>query len=200
MPQPNYQAAHFLLSATQTKQLPTDEGYEVAFAGYSNVGKSSVLNIVTQQKQLARISKQPGRTQAINVFVCDPQRRIIDLPGYGYAKVARHIKQGWGDLLAQYFDKRQCLRGLILIMDIRHPLKPLDVSLIQWVGQTELALHILLNKSDKLSRRAATNALKKIAGQLKNLNGQASVQLFSAKTRSGQETLWQKLDSYLSLI
>ena len=199
MPQASYQAARFLLSAMSMTQLPPDEGYEIAFAGYSNVGKSSVLNVATQQKQLAKISKQPGRTQAINVFVCTDEHRIIDLPGYGYAKVSRSIQEKWNHLLAQYVEERQCLRGLILIMDSRHPLKPLDHFLIDWTKRSKLGLHVLLNKSDKLNRQTANHTLNQVNAQLIAGNDQASVQLFSAKSRQGQSTLWQKLDEWFDL-
>ncbi|MCG8012486.1 MAG: ribosome biogenesis GTP-binding protein YihA/YsxC, partial [Candidatus Thiodiazotropha weberae] len=129
---PYYHRAHFLKSAAKLSQSPIDQGYEIAFAGRSNAGKSSALNTLCNQKSLARTSKTPGRTQLLNYFELDEQRRLVDLPGYGYAKVAESIKKQWQQNLANYIEHRQCLKGLILLMDIRHPLTPFDLQMLQW--------------------------------------------------------------------
>ncbi|RJG41964.1 YihA family ribosome biogenesis GTP-binding protein, partial [Streptococcus pyogenes] len=142
MPINLYSKAVFLKSAARVNQLPEDSGYEVAFAGRSNAGKSSALNCLTHNKNLARTSKTPGRTQLINLFSLDEQRRLVDLPGYGYAKVAMEVKLEWQKNLAHYLEARQCLRGLILLMDVRHPLKDLDQILVNWALHRELPVHI----------------------------------------------------------
>src|SRR5262245_48745088 len=127
-----YVKAVFLKSAARVSQLPPDLGYEVAFAGRSNAGKSSALNCLTGIKNLARTSKTPGRTQLINLFQLDEERRLVDLPGYGYAKVAMQVKMDWQQNLAHYLEVRNSLKGLVLLMDIRHPLKDLDKMMVDW--------------------------------------------------------------------
>src|SRR3990167_8544424 len=148
----HYQKAYFLLSAAAVEQLPPDTGIEVAIVGRSNAGKSSVLNCLTKQKGLARVSKTPGRTQLINVFVLDEERRLIDLPGYGFATAPAAAKAKWEKSIEDYFQKRNSLKGLVLIMDIRHPLKELDWQMLDYCEHANLAVHILLNKMDKLSK------------------------------------------------
>lgn len=200
MSQPNiYHKAEFLLSVGKLSQLPEDSGYEVAFAGRSNAGKSSAINVLTNNQQLARTSKTPGRTQLINYFSLESSRRLVDLPGYGYAKVSRQTKQQWDALLDDYLRTRQSLVGLILLMDCRHPLKDFDVQLIQWCAAADLRLHILLTKSDKLKRGAANNALMGVKTQLKSLMPTASVQLFSALKKSGTDNLISVLDEWLNV-
>lgn len=194
-----YRQAQFFTSAAKLSQLPTDSGLEVAFAGRSNAGKSSAINVLTENAQLARTSKTPGRTQLINIFQLDEQRRLVDLPGYGYAKVSKQVKQQWDLLLDDYLRQRQSLRGLILLMDCRHPLKAFDVQLIHWCAETDLSLHILLTKSDKLSRGAAANALQKVQTSLKSNAPGASVQLFSALNKSGMDKLILRLDKWLEI-
>lgn len=194
-----FNRAKFLISAAKLAQLPADDGCEVAFAGRSNAGKSSAINVLTGNQQLARTSKTPGRTQLINIFALDVQRRLVDLPGYGYAKVSKQVKQQWDALLDDYLRNRRSLRGLILLMDSRHPLKEFDLQLIQWCADAELPLHILLTKSDKLSRGAAANTLQKVKAGLKKTMPQASVQLFSALKKSGTDNLILVLDKWLEI-
>ena len=195
-----YRQAKFLLSAVELKQLPSDEGIEVAFAGRSNAGKSSALNTLTQQKKLARTSKQPGRTQAINVFTLDEQRRLIDLPGYGYAKVPQSVKQRWQKTLAEYLEIRQALKGLVLLMDIRHPLKPTDQALIDWAQAAHLPLCIVLTKADKVKRGAAKQALDHVKKTLSNITMPYSLLLFSSLSGQGLTELYAQLDQWFDPI
>lgn len=192
----DYKRATFKLGVAQLSQLPPDEGIEVAFAGRSNAGKSSVLNQLTQNRQLARVSKTPGRTQQINIFELDEARRLADLPGYGYAKVPPSVSAEWQRLLGHYFEQRECLRGCVLVMDIRHPLKPFDCDLLDWAVQCQLAVHILLNKSDKLTQRYANEALKEVTEKLVEWPGEISVQIFSAEKGTGLLGLKAKLDEW----
>jgi len=194
-----YRKAEFLVSVAKPSQLPDDVGYEVAFAGRSNAGKSSAINVLTNNQQLARTSKTPGRTQLINYFYLDPARRLVDLPGYGYAKVSRQTKQHWDQLLDTYLQSRQSLVGLILLMDCRHPMKEFDVQLVSWCTAANVKLHILLTKSDKLKRGAANSALMKVQAQLKSLMPTATVQLFSALKKSGTDNLISVLDDWLNV-
>ena len=194
-----YRRAQFFLSVGKLSQLPEDEGYEVAFAGRSNAGKSSAINVLTDNQQLARTSKTPGRTQLINFFLLDETRRLVDLPGYGYAKVSKQIKQEWDSLLDDYLRSRRCLRGLVLLMDCRHPLKEFDVHLIQWCSEANLPLHILLTKSDKLKRGAAANALQQVKSHLNSIMPQATVQLFSALKKTGVDNLILVLDNWIDI-
>ncbi len=147
----NYQQTSFLTSAPDINALPPDTGIEVAFAGRSNAGKSSALNTLTRQNSLARTSKTPGRTQLINTFRLADEKRLIDLPGYGFAKVPLAVKEKWQKSLGEYLMKRQSLKGLVVLMDIRHPLKDLDQQLIHWAVQSNLSVLLLLTKADKLS-------------------------------------------------
>lgn len=180
-------------------QLPEDAGYEVAFAGRSNAGKSSAINVLTDNQQLARTSKTPGRTQLINYFSLDEERRLVDLPGYGYAKVSRQVKNQWDALIDDYLRNRQTLMGLVLLMDCRHPMKEFDTQLIQWCAAANLPLHILLTKSDKLKRGAANNTLMGVKSQLASFNSTATVQLFSALKKSGTDNLVSVLDNWLHI-
>ncbi|AMP88293.1 ribosome biogenesis GTP-binding protein YihA/YsxC [Legionella pneumophila] len=196
MPINLYSKAVFLKSAARVNQLPEDSGYEVAFAGRSNAGKSSALNCLTNNKNLARTSKTPGRTQLINLFSLDEQRRLVDLPGYGYAKVAMEVKLEWQKNLAHYLETRQCLRGLILLMDVRHPLKDLDQILVNWALHRELPVHILLTKSDKLSRSEVKNAVLKVRQYYELAEHLVSVQAFSSVKKDGVEELISLLDRW----
>jgi len=191
----NYNKAQFLLSVNKFKQLPIDAGMEVAFAGRSNVGKSSAINVITGNHRLARTSKTPGRTQQLNFFELDDQRRLVDLPGYGYAKVPTQVRRG--KLLDRYFQERQSLIGLVLIMDIRHPLKPYDEQMLNWCDAAGLPVHVLFNKSDKLSRGAAQNCLQEVSRRL--TSEEVSLQLFSALKRSGLEQARLVLDTWFNL-
>lgn len=191
-----YQKAVFLLSVANLSQLPPDEGIEVAIVGRSNSGKSSILNQLTQNKQLARVSKTPGRTQHINLFGLDAQRRIADLPGYGYAKVPVSMKQHWQMMLDAYLRERQCLRGLVLIMDIRHPLKEFDQHFLNWCSQCGLEVHVVLNKSDKLSYSAMKSTLLQVEKKLADYPGTLTIQTFSALKGLGVDELRTVLDEW----
>ncbi|OUR73482.1 YihA family ribosome biogenesis GTP-binding protein [Methylophaga sp. 41_12_T18] len=191
-----YRQAHYTISATQLSELPDDVGIEVAFAGRSNAGKSSAINTITDIKSLARTSKTPGRTQMINYFELDEGRSLVDLPGYGYAKVPEKMKIRWQQTLGKYLETRQSLRGLILMMDVRHPLKDFDLQMIGWANHADLSVHILLTKSDKLKRGAAMATLHKVTAELKKQNLTASAQLFSSLKKTGKEEAISKLDSW----
>jgi len=192
----DYKKATFLLSVAQLTQLPPDEGFEVAFIGRSNAGKSSVLNRLTQNLKLARVSKTPGRTQHINVFVLDAQRRLMDLPGYGYAKVPPKVKAHWQKTLDTYLQVRECLQGLVLVMDIRHPLSPLDQHLLTWATACNLRVHILLNKADKLSSLATKKSFSEVSQFIENISHLVSCQTFSASKNTGLVELKNRLDMW----
>ena len=194
-----YRRASFLVSAAKLSQTPPDSGFEVAFAGRSNAGKSSAINVLCDQKGLARTSKTPGRTQLLNFFALDDERRLVDLPGYGYAKVSVNIKQDWQGSLAQYLEQRQCLRGLMLMMDVRHPLKPYDMQMLEWARHIQLPVHVLLTKADKLKRGPATNNLLKVRKELTEMDADFSVQLFSSLKRQGVAEAHQVLNSWFNL-
>ena len=179
--------ATFTTSAPDIRKLPEDNGIEVAFAGRSNAGKSSALNTLTNQKSLARTSKTPGRTQLINVFEIAPNKRLIDLPGYGFAKVPLEMKKKWQKALGEYLEKRECLKGLVVLMDIRHPLKDLDMDLINWAVESDLPVLALLTKADKLSLGKSSTEVLKVKKALANLNGDIKVQAFSSLKRTGSE-------------
>lgn len=191
-----YRNASYLLSAHRLGQLPADEGYEVAFAGRSNSGKSSAINALTEHKGLARTSKTPGRTQQIVLFGIGPGRRIADLPGYGYAKVPEKLKAHWRATIERYFQTRRSLRGVILLMDARHPMRDFDRQMLAWCEAAGLPCHVLLTKADKLSRGAAQSTLLVLR---KQLPGSASAQLFSASKRLGQGELITKLNDWYEL-
>jgi GTP-binding protein len=191
-----YSIATFIKSAAKVGQLPSDIGYEVAFAGRSNAGKSSTLNCLTGINQLARTSKTPGRTQLINLFRLDESRRLVDLPGYGYAKVALQIKQDWQKNLAYYLDVRQCLRGLVLVMDCRHPLKELDKTMVNWALTRMLPIHILLTKSDKISRSEIKNTVVNVKKFYQLQDDIISVQAFSSLKKQGIDELIYHLNNW----
>jgi len=192
---PHFNAASFLTSAAKLSQCPADEGAEVAFSGRSNAGKSSAINALARQKSLARTSKTPGRTQLINFFAMDAENRLVDLPGYGYAKVPMAVKDHWHQHLDEYLRNRQCLRGMILLVDIRHPLKEFDEMMINWSLDSEMPLHILLTKADKLKRGGQQNAL---LGLRKHLPEEITVQTFSATKKQGLDVLETKLREWFS--
>lgn len=195
---PYYHRTQFLKSAARLSQAPDDIGIEVAFAGRSNAGKSSALNTLCNQKSLARISKTPGRTQLLNFFELDDARRLVDLPGYGYAKVAEKIKREWQGALADYIEHRECLRGLILLMDVRHPLKDFDLQMLEWNIHSGLPTHILLTKADKLKRGAASTALLQVRKAFED-RPEITVQLFSSLKHQGIDTAHQVLDIWFNL-
>ena len=191
----HYNNALFLLGAHTLAQCPKDEGVEVAFAGRSNVGKSSVLNAITGIHRLARTSKTPGRTQQLNFFSVGETQRLVDLPGYGYARVPEKIKLHWAKVMQTYFETRNSLVGLMLIMDIRHPLKPFDEQMLNWCINAGLPVHVLLNKADKLSKSAGLKALQLLKNSYQE--DKFSGQLFSALSNTGVEEARNKLDKWL---
>ncbi len=193
----HFNQATFVVSAANLAACPPDSRAEVAFAGRSNAGKSSAINAITGQSRLARISKTPGRTQLINFFSLPQERYLVDLPGYGFAKVPLSVKKKWQDELEKYLRRRQSLCGLILLSDIRHPLKEFDRQMIEWAIQSELPLHVLLTKSDKLKRGAAQNTLLAVQKELKH-HSNVSVQLFSSLKNDGVEAARKQLATWLS--
>lgn len=195
----HYQQTRFLLGTPDARHAPADTGAEVAFAGRSNAGKSSALNVITGQRSLARTSKAPGRTREINFFVVEDDRRLVDLPGYGYARVSRSVKEQWQRNIARYLETRRSLCGVILLMDVRHPLKEFDRQVLGWCRAAGLHTHVLLTKSDKLKRGPAKSMLLQVHKQLSVLHPEATVQLFSAHTRAGREQVRQILDAWLGL-
>ncbi len=193
-----YRQAHFLISAGKTKQFPSG-GLEVAFAGRSNAGKSSAINTLCDNKGLARTSKTPGRTRLVNFFRLDESRRLVDLPGYGFAKVPLAIKKEWEQLMTQYLSDQVALKGLVVIMDIRHPLNDYDWQMLRWCSHYQLPSHILLTKADKIKRNAQQQSLLQVRKQLHQEKIDASVQTFSALKKSGLDTLVTILDQWLLL-
>ncbi|WP_415892851.1 ribosome biogenesis GTP-binding protein YihA/YsxC [Neptuniibacter sp. PT8_73] len=195
----HYNTAKFNKSAAKLHQCPADIGAEVAFAGRSNAGKSSAINTLTNNNKLARTSKTPGRTQLINFFDLNIEGvRIVDLPGYGYAKVPVAMKQHWQQHLEEYLQKRQCLQGVVLVMDIRHPMKEFDQMMVDWCLSTEMPLHVLLTKSDKLKKGPAQSTMLKIRKELTAILGDlVTVQTFSALKKQNVDQLRQRLDLWL---
>ena len=195
----HYQQTTFILGTPDSRHAPADTGAEVAFAGRSNAGKSSALNVITGQRSLARISKAPGRTREINFFQVRDLIRLVDLPGYGYAKVSKSMKDQWQRNIATYLETRQSLCGVILLMDIRHPFKETDRQVLSWCHAAGLPTHVLLTKADKLKRGPAKAALLQARKQLPQWHPQASVQLFSAHNRLGDEEVQRVLAQWLGL-
>jgi GTP-binding protein len=193
----HYNKAVFLKSVPSIADAPADDGAEVAFAGRSNAGKSSAINTITGIKSLARTSKTPGRTQQLVFFSLDEQRHLVDLPGYGYAKVSRKVQQQWQRYMEQYLNQRQALKGLILVMDIRHPLTDFDRSMLEWCTHVGLPVHILLTKADKLKRGAMMSTLLKVRKEVESHYNNVTVQTFSALKRVGIEEVHQVLDQWL---
>lgn len=194
-----YRRASFLISASQTSQFPDGDCAEVAFAGRSNAGKSSAINTLCDQKSLARISKTPGRTQLINFFALDDTRSLVDLPGYGYAKVPIKVRDEWQKLMESYLGKREQLRGLVVIMDIRHPLKDYDLKMLEWCKQMNTPVHIVLTKADKLNRGAASNQVLMVKKAIKEEGYDSTVQMFSALKKTGLEELQGILNGWFEL-
>ena len=196
-----FRDVQFLTSAPTLAECPEDSGAEVAFAGRSNAGKSSAINALTDNTKLARTSKTPGRTQLINFFRISDEQRLVDLPGYGYAKVARSMKDEWQRHLAFYLENRECLRGLILLMDIRQPLKEFDLHMLTWAAGAGLPAHILLTKADKMKNGPANNVRFAVEKALKEqgLDTGVTVQIFSSTKKRGLDKLEMKLNEWLAL-
>jgi len=191
-----YNSVKFVTSAAQAHQLAPDSGREVAFAGRSNSGKSTAINSLTQRLGLARVSRTPGRTQLINFFELAPERRLVDLPGYGFAKVPERIRLHWLELMQHYFNVRESLVGLILIVDSRRGLGSQDVGMLEWVLARGRQAHVLLTKSDKINRRDADRVLKETSAACSDAG--VSVQLFSAHKKRGVDAARQVMDRWLS--
>lgn len=187
------QQTKFVISVALVNQLPADKNAEVAFAGRSNAGKSSAVNAITGVKGLAKTSKTPGCTQLLNFFAIDTERHLVDLPGYGYAKVPEATKIRWQKTLEYYLLHRKALRGLILVTDIRHPLNPFDQQMLTWASQAQFPIHILLTKADKLSHGAAKLTLQRVMQSLAKMPLTTTVQLFSAKSGLGLEEARKRL-------
>jgi GTP-binding protein len=187
--------AQFHTSVAQLRDLPYSRA-EVAFAGRSNAGKSSALNLLTRKNRLAYTSKTPGRTQLINFFEVDADTYLVDLPGYGYAKVPPAVKAKWEGLLSRYLQEREALVGMVLIMDARHPLTPLDWQMLNWFAPTGKRMHILLSKADKLSNSERTLTLRRVEQELAALDT-VTVQLFSSLSRLGVEEAAAVVEGWL---
>nr|WP_222939798.1 ribosome biogenesis GTP-binding protein YihA/YsxC [Photobacterium sp. BZF1] len=194
----NYRNTGFITSAPTIRHLPNDTGVEIAFAGRSNAGKSSALNRITDQKSLARTSKTPGRTQLINMFEVVPGCNLIDLPGYGYAQVPLEMKLKWQESLGEYLQKRECLQGLVVLMDIRHPLKDLDQQMIMWAIESRLPVLVLLTKADKLKSGARKQQLMKVRDSVKTFGGDVQVEAFSSLKGIGVDQVRRKLDEWFA--
>jgi GTP-binding protein len=191
----HYPQASFLTSAHQPTQFVADEGAEVAFSGRSNAGKSSAINTIVNQRNFARTSKSPGRTQLVNFFSLGESKRLVDLPGYGYARVPQSVQRHWRTLMGAYFEERESLAGVFAIVDIRRELTDFDWQMIDWANEINCPIHVLLTKSDKLTRGAAANTLLKLRKELQN---KATIQLFSALKRTGDEEARVVLDKMLA--
>jgi len=194
-----YHSARFMKSAPDPAQAPPDSGREAAFAGRSNAGKSSAINAIAGQRALARTSKTPGRTQLLNFFQVGEDLRLVDLPGYGYAQVPAQVKARWQHSLARYLETRQSLQGVILLMDVRHPLTEFDRHMLGWCRAAELPAHVLLTKADKLKRGPASATLHRVRRELAELHPHATVQLFSSLKHTGLEEARRVLDRWLGL-
>jgi GTP-binding protein len=195
---PLFQNAQYFISAHHLRDLPPATGIEIAFAGRSNAGKSSAINTLANHTRLAYVSKQPGRTQLINFFSLGGDRYLVDLPGYGYAKVPEAMRKHWQLVLAAYLSQRSSLYGLVLVMDSRHPLTPLDRQMLDWFGPTGKPIHVLLTKSDKMSRSEAMRTLATVRKELQQTWGNSSVQLFSSLKKQGVEEAEKVIGAWLN--
>jgi GTP-binding protein len=196
---PDFQRARFLTAAVSVAGTPPDQGFEVAFAGRSNAGKSSAINKLCHQRALARTSRTPGRTQQLVFFGLDDERRLVDLPGDGFAKVSLALKAGWQALMGDYLRRRQCLRALVVVMDIRHPLTEIDRQMVDWGVEAELPMLLLLTKADKLKRGAVQRQVAETRQQLKALRVEYEVEPFSAESGLGVEQVQARLANWLEL-
>ena len=194
-----YPQATFIKSANAPSQFVADVGAEVAFAGRSNAGKSSAINVIVNRRQFARTSKTPGRTRLVNFFSLRDAERLVDLPGYGFAKVAGSMRHHWADLMADYFESRKSLGGMFLIVDIRRQLTDFDRQMLAFAESVGLPAHVLLTKTDKLKRGQAATALLEVRRDLGDMGGTVTVQHFSALNRQGEDEARSKLEEFLSL-
>ena len=195
-----YRQAKFILAVQHLKQLPDNYVFEVGFAGRSNAGKSSAINTITGIHSLARTSKTPGRTQQIVYFGLDDTRALVDLPGYGFAKVPPRVKEQWRGLMEGYFQKRKQLTGLVLVMDIRHPMRDFDEQILEWCHYRQLPVHVLLTKADKVSKNVGNSTRLKVLKEMKEIGiTDADAQLFSSLKRTGSEKVIEKLDHWLQV-
>jgi GTP-binding protein len=196
----DFRRAKFLISAPDIahldQYLPGDIGVEIAFAGRSNAGKSSALNALTEQKSLARTSKTPGRTQLINVFQLDDDRRLVDLPGYGFAQVPLALKHKWQEALGEYLQKRACLSGVVVLMDIRHPLKDLDMQMIEWAVLSNIPVLALLTKSDKLTQSVKMKTVNDVRAALKDFGDKVQVETLSSLKGTGKPKVLSILNDW----
>ncbi len=193
-----FQKAHFLTSAPSLKQCPEDTGAEVAFAGRSNAGKSSALNTLAQQGKLARTSKTPGRTQLINFFEIEPGIRVVDLPGYGFAKVPERMKREWQKNMSEYLEERKSLKAMVLVMDIRRPLEEFDRMMCEWANDCQMPIHLLLTKSDKLKRGPCQSTLLNVKKEMAHLGDLLTVQTFSSSKKDGVTILQNQVSQFLT--
>ena len=193
-----FRGATFVTSAAEVRQMPPDSGAEIAFAGRSNAGKSSALNAICDQSGLARTSKTPGRTQLLNVFALADGSRLVDLPGYGYAKVPEAMRERWRASIDRYLREHESLRGVVLIVDSRHPLKEFDQQMLAYCHEIGLACHVLLTKADKLARGEAMRTLASVRKEIAAAGFDATAQLFSAQTKAGLDEARGALANLLS--
>ncbi|WP_024872306.1 ribosome biogenesis GTP-binding protein YihA/YsxC [Tolumonas lignilytica] len=192
----NFRKVHFVTSAPDIRHLPNDGGIEIAFAGRSNAGKSSALNALTQHRQLARTSKTPGRTQLINLFELEPGKRLVDLPGYGYAQVPLDMKLKWQASLSEYLQRRESLKALVLLMDIRHPLKDLDLQMLEWASNSDLKILVLLTKADKLNPGPRKNVVLQVRKATQVFGDNVLVEAFSSLKGTGVEEVTRILSKW----
>ena len=197
------QNVSFVISTNHFDELPSDSGREIAFAGRSNAGKSSAINTLTNKTRLAFVSKQPGRTQLINFFKIKDMQSLVDLPGYGFAKVPKPMKDHWRKLLPKYLQERKSLIGLVLVVDIRRELTELDTQMLDWFAPQKKPMHVLLTKSDKVSKDKSLRTLNKINNELKEkwgkkFNVECSAQLFSSLKKQGIEKATKKIEQWLT--
>lgn len=195
---PLFRNAVYFASAHHLRDLPPATGREIAFAGRSNAGKSSAINTLADHNRLAFVSKQPGRTQLINFFSLGDEKYLVDLPGYGYAKVPESMREHWQKVLSAYLSERFSLHGLVLVMDSRHPLQPLDWQMLNWFLPTGKPVHILLTKSDKLSKNDALKTLRAVKAELEKFDNTITVQLFSSLKKQGVEDAENVIGTWLT--
>jgi GTP-binding protein len=194
-----FDQAKLLRTVAELDQLPPPSGREVAFAGRSNAGKSSAINALTRRKRLAYVARQPGKTRTIQLFEVAPERLLVDLPGYGYARVSESVRRQWGRLVDGYLATRESLQGLVLIMDVRHPLTTLDQHLLAWFAPRRLPVHVLLTKADKLSRGQAITTLRRVEQWAQGSGMACSAQLFSSSAATGVEPAQQVIAHWLDI-